>query len=100
MKGLLGQHINEFISLTIMVLMIASLIAGHADANVQDAIKSDAHFSAAELATGLEIQSDTLVEPTDIVIRLNLDSVIAADAAIEVVDVLREIVDIQLTTND
>ncbi len=36
------QHNNEIISLTLMLLMVVALVAGQADATIQDEVRAEA----------------------------------------------------------
>ena len=100
MKGSLGQHMNEVVSLAIMALMVVALIAGQADATMHAKVKSDAHFSATDLVAILETESEPATTRADVVIRLNLDRIIGTDAASRAVDLIGELIDIQLTTDE
>ncbi len=42
MKALLVRYINEIVGLTIMVLMTVALVAGQADAKLQEAVADEA----------------------------------------------------------
>ena len=47
MKGFAERYLNEIVSLTVMALMAVALIAGQADAMVQNSIRSDSGFATA-----------------------------------------------------
>jgi hypothetical protein len=42
-------YINEIVSLTVMLLMIVALVAGQADATIQEEVRAGADFAKAEV---------------------------------------------------
>ena len=51
----LATPINEIIGLTVMLLMVAALVASQADARIQEAVSANRDFSAAKIEAALQV---------------------------------------------
>ena len=71
MKGFAERYLNEIVSLTVMALMAVALIAGQADAMVQNSIRSDSGFATA--TPDAREASELAAVRADVAIRLEFD---------------------------
>ena len=72
MRAHIEQHLNEVVSLSIMLLMAIALIAGQAGASVQEVARADANIIAAPTSF---LDASALIETDFAVFSLHIDMV-------------------------
>ena len=104
MKAVMGQYMNEMISLTIMLLMTIALVAGQADATIHDSVRRDSGHTATTLAASFEARLESTVIRADIMIELDLDEIAELGTELGVntasAEAIHEFIDIQLRADE
>ena len=102
MRAQLGQHMNEVVSLSIMLLMAVAIIAGQAGAAAQELVRADAESIMESTSHASFLKASTSIQ-TDVG-RLSLYFDMLLDDAVESVTVddiseaFNEVLDIELLT--
>jgi hypothetical protein len=100
MQGLTGRHFNDVIGLTIMLVMIAALVASQADATVHEGILSDSGYSAPSSSEDAsEITNATIVR-ADLEVQVDLARLIGAGFEAASGGPIRELLEIRIKLDE